>query len=158
MPDDKIITPIGGPRDARDTAVKPPRRSLARDVDRFVFSLSVLTALGAFALAAYFFYGFTQTDQGFWTLASAFGLCFGVASLAYIPLAITAFVARLSARARARRKALALVLLLLLPWVCVSLVFIGWSALPKIYGISALLLSTALCFWSFKRLRHIPRS
>ncbi len=155
-----IIRPIGTlPGGVTPSKPRPPKtRSLRRDIDALVCGLAIFLACSAFALSAYFFYGFTQTDRGFWTLASAFGLCFGLGSLAFIPLAITAFIARQSAQARASRKSLALVLLLFLPWICVSLVFIGWSALPKIYGISALLLSTALCFWAFKRLRHIPRS
>ena len=157
MSNEPIITPIGGARSGGQPSKPAKRRSLPRDVDNLVFILSVLITIAAICLAAYFFYGFTQTDQGFWTLASAFGLCFGVGSLAYIPMTITALIARRSAKGRASRKALALVLLLLLPWVCVSLIFIGWSALPKTYGLGALILSTAMCFWAFKRLRHIRR-
>ena len=157
MSDDPIITPIG----ARIAAAAPKAkagRSLSRDVDRFVCVVSALTAMAAFALSGYFFYGFTQTDTGFWTLASAFGLCFGVGALAYGPCAIVAVIARRSAHGRANRKAAALALFLSLPWVCVALVFIGWSALPLIYGGLALVLSTGLSIWALSRLRRLPKT
>ena len=116
-----------------------------------------LTALFTFGLSAYFFYGFTQTDQGFWTLASAFGLCFGVGVLAYGPCIYLARTARLSVKGEAMRKGFALAVLLMLPWVCVSLIFIGWSVLPKIYGILAFILSTSFSVWAFKRMRSTPK-
>lgn len=150
-----VIRPIGA---ANTRAPSRQGRSLSRDIDSLVFVTASVLACFIFGLAAYFFYGFTQTDTGFWTLASAFGLCFGVGSLAYIPLFIIAVIARRSAKSRATRKGFALALLLLLPWVCVSLIFIGFSALPKIYGFGALFLSLSLCFWAFRRLRHLPRT
>jgi|GEM_PF-1583849 len=149
-----VVRPIGA---ITPSAPTPRRRSLSRDIDGVMLIMALMMACLIFALSAYFFYGFTQTDQGIWTLTSAFGLCFGVGSLAYVPLFMTAAIARRSAKGRASRKAFALVLLLFLPWICVSLVFIGFSALPKIYGICTLLISTSLCFWAFKRLRQLPR-
>jgi hypothetical protein len=162
MPDEHIITPIGAAPKARKGERRPtapnPKRSLARDIDGLVFVICALTALGSFALSAYFFYGFTQTDSGFWTLASSFGLCFGVGALAYIPLSFIALAARRSSKMRAGRKDYALSLLLILPWVCVSTIFIGWSALPKIYAILSLCLSLAVFIWAFSRLKSTSKS
>ena len=161
MPDENIITPIGGPREGKKPAPQPgspqPKRSLRRDMDGLVCLLAALTALSLFGLSVYFFYGFTQTDQGFWTLASAFGLCFGVGALAYVPCGYVSRTAFNAARGRSARKSFALALLLILPWVCVSLVFIGWSALPKVYGVLALVLSLVFCAWAFSRLARTPR-
>lgn len=154
MSDENIITPIGA---ARETRTAGPKRSLPRDIDGLVALLAALTALATFCLSAYFFYGFTQTDKGFWTLASAFGLCFSVGALAYAPLSYVAWTAFAAFKGRAARKSYALALLLMLPWVCVSLIFIGFSALPKLYGSLALILSVAICVWSFVRLTRTPR-
>ena len=149
MSDESIITPIGRPREGETSTSK---RSLRRDVDVMVAFAASLTALLTFGLSAYFFYGFTQTDQGFWTLVSAFGLCFGLGALAYGPCVYLARTARHSVKGQAMRKGFALALLLMLPWVCVSLIFIFWSVLPKIYGSLALILSTSFCVWAFKRM------
>lgn len=161
MPDENIITPIGAPRKLGPTKAAPltplPKRSLRRDIDGLIALLAALTALATFGLAAYFFYGFTQTDQGFWTLASAFALCFGVGALAYGPCSYVARIAWHAVKGRAARKSYALALLLMLPWVCVSLIFIGFSALPKVYGALALILSASFCTWAFKRMRAAPK-
>ena len=161
MSDEGIITPIGAPRPQGPAKAMPiaasAKRSLRRDVDRVVAVLAALTALVVFGLAAYFFYGFMQTDQGFWTLASAFGLCFGVAALAYLPCSYLARSARQAAKGQAARKAFALSLLLMLPWVCVSLILIGFSALPKVYGFLALFLSLVFSIWAFKRMFTSPK-
>lgn len=159
MPDEPIITPIGAPKNQTNAPIsaRAQKRSFARDMDSLVCGLAFLMALMTFGLSVYFFYGFTQTDQGFWTLASAFGLCFGVGSLAYIPCGIIAVIARRSAKQRVSRKALAFALLLLMPWVFVALIFTGWSALPKVYGVFALFLSTGLSLWAVSRLGILPK-
>lgn len=175
MSDENIITPIGAPREGKpgkdksgkgkpdkgkplaQPSLTPAKRSLRRDIDGLVALLAGLTALVTFGLAAYFFYGFTQTDQGFWTLASAFGLCFGVGALAYGPCFYLSRTAWHAVKGRATRKAFALALLLMLPWVCVALIFIGWSALPKLYGVLALILSVSFCSWAFKRMSSAPK-
>lgn len=155
MSDESIITPIGRPREGE---ILTSKRSLRRDVDAMTAVAAGLTALLTFGLSAYFFYGFTQTDQGLWTLASAFGLCFGVGALAYGPCIYLARTARRSVKGRAIRKGFALALLLMLPWVCVSLIFVGWSALPKIYGGLSLILSISFCAWAFKRMVATPKT
>lgn len=157
MTDDTIIRPIEA-RAPQNAPTARPKRSLSRDVDAGVAFLSFITALSTLGLSAYFFYGFTQTDQGFWTLASAFGLCFGVGALAYVPCFLTARIALKSRKGTASRRDIALALLLMLPWGCVSLIFIGFSALPKLYGVLSLIISTSLCFWAFSRLRCLPKS
>ncbi len=146
---DPIIRPIGAPKSDEQVA----KRSLARDIDRFICALAALTALATFGLSAYFFYGFTQTDTGFWTLASSFGLCFGVGSLAYVPAAICAKGALNSARGIHNWGGYLLALILTLPWLLLSCVFIFASALPKIYGIIALIISAGLLVWALSRLR-----
>lgn len=161
MTDESIMTPIGEPRASRKSepadAPRKAKRSFARDIDGLIWGLAALSAIITFGLAVYFFYGFTQTDQGLWTLASAFGLCFGVGALAYVPCAILAVIARRARLGRASRKMFALALLLMLPWVCTALVFIGSSALPTVYGFTALLLSVSFCIWAFSRLRRQPK-
>lgn len=162
MSDEGIITPIGAPRPQGPAKAIPiaasAKRSLRRDIDYVIAVLAALTALATFGLAAYFFYGFIQTDQGFWTLASAFGLCFGVSALAYLPCSYLARTARQAAKGHAARKNFALSLLFMLPWVCVSLVFIGFSALPKLYGVLALFLSVVFSIWAFKRMVTSPKT
>jgi len=155
--DNTIIRPIEA-RAPQNASAARPKRSFTRDVDAGVAFLGFITALSTLGLSAYFFYGFTQTDQGVWTLASAFGLCFGVGALAYGPCFLTARIALKSRKGRASRRDIALALLLILPWVCVSLIFMGFSALPKFYGFLSLIISTNLCFWAFARLRRLPRS
>lgn len=157
MPDESIVTPIGSPRGQETSALAKGPRSLRRDIDCLVFCVCALMALTVFGLTTYFFYGFAQTDQGFWTLASAFGLCFGVGALAYVPLIIVAIIAKRSLGARASRKNYAFALLLMLPWVCVSLVLTVWSALPLKYSFIAVLLSASLSLWALVRLRRHPR-
>ena len=149
-----IVRPIGT---RAFTAPVRKHRSLKRDIDGLFFIIAAASACLSFGFAAYFFYGFTQTDQGFWTLVSAFGLCFGVGALAYVPCGIIAGIARRSASGTASRKAFAFAMLILMPWICVSLVFIGASALPKRYGFAALFLSIAFSLWAFSRLRRAPK-
>ncbi len=139
------------------TAPVQKYRSLERDVDGLVFIIAAACACLSFGLAAYFFYGFTQTDQGFWTLASAFGVCFGVGILAFGPCFLTARLALKSRKGLAGRRDMALALLLMLPWVCVSLIFVGFSALPKLFGTFSLFISVSLCFWAYSRLRRLPK-
>ena len=153
MPD-PIIRPIGAPTNEERS---PVRRSLARDIDRIACIVATLTALVTFGLSAYFFYGFTQTDTGFWTLASSFALCFGIGSLAYVPAAISAKVALNSARGILDGNAYLLVLILTLPWLLLSCVFIFASALPKIYGIIALIISALLLIWALSRFVKRPK-
>ncbi len=151
---DPIIKPIGTfTNEERDL----PKRSLARDIDWFVCAVAALTALATFGLSAYFFYGFTQTDTGFWTLASSLALCFGVGSLAYVPAAISAKVALNSARGILDGSAYGLAVILSLPWLLLSCVFIFASALPKIYGIIALIISALLLVWALSRLVKRPK-
>lgn len=167
-PTDEIIRPIGQPSEEVKAAgpLKPqPPRSLARDVDRLVAAAALLTALATFGLSAYFFYGFTRTDSGLWTLLSSFGLCFFVGALAYVPSFLLWRIARASAQTSAQasahqaasRKQFAAALLLMLPWVCLSLVFIGASAMPKRYGFLALGLSLLFSYWAFIRLKAAPK-
>lgn len=120
--------------------------------DVMAFILATATALGVLALAAYFFYGFFDTDKGVLTLLSSFAICFGVAASAFIPAALIARAARKSMGEDAKFGDYGLCAWLLLPWIVIaSITVMGETAIPPLYGVGVLLLCGALLFWAILR-------
>lgn len=147
--DKDILTPLGGLADK----TPPQRRSLSRDLDGSIYGLSILAVLISFGLSCYFFYGFWETDQGFWTLLNSAALCFGVGAMAFGPSMIIAIAARRALGGKARAGSYICVLLMALPWLALSLLLCFGSAMPFIYGIFPLIISLLWTIWALFRLR-----
>lgn len=138
--------------------LSPKKRSLSRDIDITVLGISSLTAVGVFLLSCYFFYGFTETDRGVWTLLNSAVLCFGLGALAYGPMIVTAITAKRSLRGKVLRIEFVLIAALMLPWIIVAGIFLAGTALPLTYSLLMLSLSSACFLWALAGIRRNARA
>ena len=132
--------------------------ALSRGFLRFIFVLACLTALATFGLSVYFLIGFAMTDTGVLTLLSSAALCFSVGAMGYFPATLMAYWTRKDMGGDRAYGRYWLSLLLLLPWVALSLILIFKSAMPLIYGATALCITLLLLLWPLAGLRAERRA
>ncbi len=129
-----------------DPAPKAANRGTPADLLAAILAgLAALTALG---YSLYYFTRFLENDAHLWGIVSAFLLCFGLGAFAYVPAAIISRLARLAHKNGARRKPLIWALTLLAPWICLSIVLVFISDLPKFYSLPILATAALLTAWA----------
>ena len=141
-----IITPIySEQKPSSKKAVISAKGTLA---DLVAGILSIVLGAAALGYSILFFTRFLENDSHLWGVISAFILCFGVGAFAYIPAALTSWIAIRAYKNRSNRKELYLALFLIVPWVLLSLILVFISDLKNIYAVPALISVTLLLLWA----------
>ena len=141
-----IITPIYS--DKKPIAKKnknAARRTLADLIAGILSAILSATALGYSIL---FFTRFLENDSHIWGIISAFILCFGVGAFAYIPAALTSWIAIKAYKSSSSRKELYLAFFLIVPWTVLSLILVFISDLKNIYAVPVFISVAFLCLWA----------
>lgn len=141
-----IITPIYSDQKPKvKKAVISAKGTLADLIAGILSAILGATALGYSIL---FFTRFLENDSHLWGIISAFILCFGVGAFAYIPAALTSWIAIRAYKNRSSRKDLYLAIFLIVPWVLLSLILVFISDLKNIYALPILISVTLVLFWA----------
>jgi len=110
----------------------------------------ILIALICSAVA---FAGYVENDKGFMHLLSAFGLCFGIGALVYIPFGLIANYAKNAIHKPLPRYRSVIVLLLVLPWFPLAFYLFRLGGGLRIFSILALACAVYISLWAIRFLR-----